>query len=165
MDENTAKLELALLNANSVNIDKTDMITNFTNSGLPKEVIFRMDSLWNYTKIIAGETFEVGKIIIGKIWEFVQENPDMVIGVAVGATIGALVNLVPFLGPILAPISMSIGAVIGGVAGHRLDQKQKGLQVHDGIVGISEDIISIAKNFFKLFAEIFNALKKYFTEK
>lgn len=159
---NEAKLELALLNARTYDIDRIDMITQLTNKGLSQEVVTRMDTLWDKTKFIAGETVQIGKIIIIKIWEFVEANPNMAIGMAVGAAIGALTNMIPFIGPFLAPITMALGAVIGGAAGHRIDKMNKGQKVSDGIIGIAEDIVSMAKEFFKLFAEILNALKEYF---
>jgi len=162
---NDAKLELALLNARAHDVDRIDMITNLTNRGLAQEVITRINSLWDEIKNVAGETIQIGKIIIIKIWDFVEANPNMAIGIAVGAAIGALTSLIPFIGPFLAPITMALGAIIGGVAGHRLDKSNKGQTVKDGKMGIMEDIITLAKEFFKLFAEIFNALKEYFSEK
>jgi outer membrane lipoprotein SlyB len=161
---NEAKLELALLNAKTYGIDRIDMITRFTNRGLAQEVVTRMDELWDKTKVIAGETIQIGKIIIIKIWEFIEANPNMAIGIAVGAAVGALAHMIPFIGSFLAPITMALGAVIGGVAGHRLDKMNKDQRVSYGLIGIAEDVVSIAKEFFRLFAEIFNALKEYFSD-
>jgi hypothetical protein len=77
-----------------------------------------------------------------------------------GAAIGVLVHQVPYLGPFLSPIAMALGVSIGAVAGHRLDKRGKG-QVENSdvnLIAISQDLIEIAKEFFKLLIDIFNAV-------
>jgi hypothetical protein len=158
-----ALLDLVLLNARTYDFDRLDMVVRLVNGGLPQELITRMEALWNETKYVAGEVIHVGKIIMMKIWEFVEANPNMAIGIAIGAAVGALVNMIPFFGPLLAPIVAVLSAVIGGIAGHRIDKRNKGLPVGNGIVGIAEDVITMAKEFFKLFAEIFFVLREHFS--
>jgi len=159
----TAQLKLGLLNAQAAQMNKLDLITRFTNKNLPQEIVTRLEWLWEETKVVAGEVIQIGKIILMKIWEWVERNPNMVIGMAIGGAIGALTSLVPFIGPFLAPIATALGIVIGGLAGHRVDKKSEGQVLGDGKMAIAEDVITMAKEFFKLLAAIFLGLKEYFT--
>ena len=45
---------------------------------------------------------------------------------------------------------------MGGIAGFRLD---RGEDPTDGVVGVTQELILIAKKFFELFANILNALQ------
>lgn len=159
----TAQLKLGLLNAQALQMNKLDLITRFTNKNLPQEIVTRLEWLWEETKVVAGEVVQIGKIILMKIWEWVERNPNMVIGMAIGGAIGALTSLVPFIGPFLAPIATALGIVIGGLAGTRLGKKMDGQVVGAGGMQLAEDMITMAKEFFKLLAAIFLGLKEYFT--
>lgn len=161
MVKEKAELDILLLNATSNDINKLDIISEFINRGLPIEIVTRLESLWDMTKTIANDIINVGKIILIKIWEFIKENVNMAIGIAIGVAIGSLVALVPFFGPFLAPISMLLGGFIGAVNGEKLDRIAKGEDVSNDS-GIIASSIRIAKKFFKLFADIFLALKDYF---
>ena len=165
MQASEAKIEIALLNANVIDVEKIDMITRLTNKGLPQEVITRIDSLWDKSMVIGGETIQIGKIITVKLWEFVEANPHMAVGAAVGVAVGYLISMLPFIGPILSPIATALGVIVGGVIGHRIDKKRKGENVSEGFIGFAEDLITSATEFFKLFVEILKALKEYFTNK
>ena len=154
-----ARMELALLNSKVYELNHEDVFVRLTNSGLPPEVLFRLEGLWEARKVIGGKVVHTGKIIIFEILRFINENPHLATGVAVGAAIGALFTLIPFLGPLLAPIAMAIGLVVGGIAGARID---RGQQIGNGAIGIAQEIIILAEKFFKLFAEIFLALKADF---
>ena len=162
MPVGTAQLKLGLLNAQTAQMNKLDLITRFTNKGLPQEIVTRLDWLWEETKVIAGQVIHLGKIILMKIWEWVERNPNMVIGMAIGAAIGALVSLIPFIGPFLAPIATALGLVIGGIAGHRVDKKMSGHVLGEGKMAIAEDVITMAKEFFRLLAAILLGFKEYF---
>ena len=157
-----AKLQLALLNSASANLEKRDFIVRFTNEGLPQEIVLMLDELWDKTKIVGGEVINIGRILLAKIWEFVAANPNMLIGVACGAAVGALANLIPFVGPFLAPTAMAIGAVVGGIWGFQQDRANRGEVIKGGPIGIAENLVAMAKEFFKLFAGIMIALKDYF---
>jgi hypothetical protein len=158
----TAQLKLGLLNAEAAQLNKLDLITRFTNKGVPQEFVNRLEWLWEESKVVAGEVMQIGKIILMKIWEWVERNPNMVIGMAIGAALGALVSLVPFIGPFLAPITTALGLVIGGVAGTRMTKRLDGQAVGAGGVQLLEDLITMAKEFFMLLAQIFLGLKEYF---
>lgn len=77
-----------------------------------------------------------------------------------GAAIGALVSMIPFLGPYLAPIITLLGVTIGAVAGHQLDKHDKGKFVNTDLnpILITQDLIEIAKEFFKLLIDVFNTV-------
>lgn len=154
-----AKIELALINSKAHELNRVDVFAQLTNAGLPPEVIFRLDELWEATKVIGGKVVHTGKIIIFEIIRFIEENKHLAIGVALGAALGAIVSLIPFLGPMLAPTAAAIGMVIGGVAGARLDRGQK---LEEGGIGIAQELIILAKKFFELFAAMFLALKADF---
>jgi hypothetical protein len=158
----TAQLKLGLLNAEAAQMNQLDLITRFTNKGLPQEIVTRLEWLWDQTKFVAGGVIQIGKILLMKIWEWVERNPNMVIGMAIGAAIGALVGMIPFIGPFLAPIAAALGIVIGGLAGHRVDKQEAGYQLNYGKMAMVEDVITMAKEFFRLLAAIFLGLKEYF---
>ena len=160
LTESEARLRLAILNSNASELDRIDVIAQLTNMGLPQEVITRIEDLWEKTKIIGGQVIHIGKIIIAEIMKFIKENPHLTIGVAIGAAVGALTNMIPFIGPLLAPLATAISMLIGGIAGYRIDQ---GKDLKGGVIGVTQDLIMIAKKFFELFASIFNALRSEFS--
>lgn len=157
MSSSEAQLELTLLNAKTNGFDEHDAFTSFVNAGLPMEIILRLKELWGATKVLGGKVIRIGKIIVIEIIKFINENPNLATGVAVGAAVGSLISLVPYLGPLLAPLSTAIGALLGGLAGARLDRTNKNAQ---GIVGVAQDVIVVARKFFELLASIFMALKE-----
>jgi hypothetical protein len=48
-----------------------------------------------------------------------------------------------------------LGITIGAIAGHILD---KGKEVNEGIIGVAQDILEIARGFFKLLIDVFNSI-------
>lgn len=155
-----AKLKLSLLNSNVTDLDRIDVITQLTNMNLPQEIISRIDALWEKTKIIGGQVIHIGKVILAEIIKFIKENQHLAIGVAIGAAVGALISMIPFIGPLLAPLATAISMLIGGIAGYRIDQ---GKETKDSAIGVTQEIIMIAKKFFELFSNIFNALQSEFS--
>ena len=164
MNEAQAKLKLLALESEVNNFDKLDMIVKLTNLGLPQEFITRMQDLFNFTKKIGRQTIHIGKIIIKKLIDFINENPNLTIGLAVGIGLavlaGMLTSMVPIVGGPLSGIVSSIVATItiplGVLRGHRLDKVMKGEYVGDSII---EDIVTIAKKFWSLFVDILASLK------
>lgn len=149
-----AKLELKRLNSKSQELDELDVFTFFTNAGLPPEVTLRLEALWTEIKFIGSETIHVGKIVIREAIHFIEKNPHLAIGTALGAALAAIVGLVPFLGHLLTPILMILGAFVGS----RIDRGQK----DDGWIGISQEVILLAKKFFDFFASVFRVLEDEF---
>jgi hypothetical protein len=133
----------------------SDLYAWLVDSGLPHEVTIRLHELASYTKKSGNKVLAVGKIILIKIIEFIKAHPNLAMGVALGAAVGLLVNSVPVLGSVLAPLATVLGITIGAIAGHRLD---KGKEVNEGIIGVAQDFIEIAREFFKLFIDVFNAI-------
>ena len=159
LTESEAKLKLSLLNSNVMELDRGDTIMQLTNMDLPQEIITRINELWEKTKIIGGQVIHVGKVILAEIMKFIKENPHLAVGVAIGAAVGALTSMIPFIGPFLAPLATAITMLIGGIAGYRLDQ---GKEPKDGVIGVTQELIMLAKKFFELIGNIFNALQHEF---
>jgi hypothetical protein len=66
--------------------------------------------------------------------------------------------MIPFIGPFLAPVAVAIGLL----AGHRVDKKYAGEDLQYGKMAIAEDVVTMAKEFFRLLAAVFFGLKEYF---
>lgn len=150
-----ANLKMALWQVDADSMSSSELYAWLVDSGLPHEVTIRLHELASYTKKSGNKVLAVGKIILIKIIEFIKAHPNLAMGVALGAAVGLLVNSVPVLGSILAPLATALGITIGAIAGHRLD---KGKEVNEGIIGVAQDIIEIARDFFKLFIDVFNAI-------
>ncbi|MBD2014735.1 DUF2273 domain-containing protein [Microcoleus sp. FACHB-53] len=150
-----ANLKMALWQVDADSMSSSELYAWLVDSGLPHEVTIRLHELASYTKKSGNKVLAVGKIILLKIIEFIKAHPNLAMGVALGAAVGLLVNSVPVLGSVLAPLATVLGITIGAIAGHRLD---KGKEVNEGIIGVAQDIIEIARDFFKLFIDIFNAI-------
>ncbi|MGB5962326.1 MAG: hypothetical protein WBG73_16785 [Coleofasciculaceae cyanobacterium] len=150
-----ANLKMALWQVDADSMSSTELYAWLVDSGLPHEVTIRLHELMTYTKKVGSKVIAVGKIVLIKILEFIKTHPNLVMGVALGAAVGLLVNSVPVIGSVLAPLATVLGITIGAIAGHRLD---KGKEVNEGIIGVAQDIIEIAREFFKLFIDVFNAI-------
>lgn len=164
MNPTIAEAKLMALHANAVDMNWTDAVVNFTNNNVPVEVITRLKELWGTTKIIGEQVYEVGKILVMKIIEFILANPKMAIGAVIGAAVGSLTNAIPWIGSMLAPLSMAIGSFFGAVAGHRLDKIAKGELDSFNNSNIFADLITVAKEFWIVIVEIFKALKNHFQD-
>jgi hypothetical protein len=150
-----ANLKMALWQVDADSMSSSELYAWLVDTGLPHEVTIRLHELASYTKKSGNKVLAVGKIILIKIIEFIKAHPNLAMGVALGAAVGLLVNSVPVLGSVLAPLATVLGITIGAIAGHRLD---KGKEVNEGIIGVAQDIIEIAREFFKLFIDVFNAI-------
>jgi hypothetical protein len=150
-----ANLKMALWQVDADSMTSSDLYAWLVDSGLPHEVTIRLHELASYTKKSGNKVLAIGKILLIKIIEFIKAHPNLAMGVALGAAVGLLVNSVPVLGSVLAPLATVLGITIGAIAGHRLD---KGKEINEGIIGVAQDIIEIAREFFKLFIDVFNAI-------
>lgn len=146
-----ALLDISIMNAEASNTSFTDIFIQLSNEGLPAEVITRMEGIWKTTKVISGEVIQIGKIIVLKIFEFIKANIGLALGLAIGAAISAMVGMIPFIGPwlqhLVEPLLLSLSAFMG-------------YTVETGDSPF-EAAITLAKNFFKLLAETFNAIQEY----
>mgnify|MGYP003377431002 CR=1 FL=1 len=119
----------------------------------------KMVTLFQQTKIIAGKLINIGRIIFAKIYQFIQDNPNLTLGTIIGSVFGFFLAMVPLIGSILSLISPFLGATIGGY----IDYVNKGGRELDStlqqvLVGATHT----TKEFFKLMVEIFNALRNDF---
>lgn len=159
MNQESALLEASMLNAEYMGKDATDLSVQCLNMGMPAELVTRMQQVWETTKEITGEVIQIGKIIVGKILEFIKANQNLSLGVALGAAISAIVGMIPFIGPFLAPLVAYVSIPGGAVVGAKMDGA--GSEVDS----IPAAVIATAKSFFNLIIEIFTALKSHFESK
>lgn len=151
-----AKMELEVLDAQAAKVERIDVVTELTNLGLSQEGVARMEHLWDQKRVIDDQVFNVGRVFVIEILNFVRANPNMAIGVAVGASVGALAKLIPYLESLLAPVAVFFGAAAGTALGSQIDRGRSS----NGIVFVvGEEMIEMAKHFYGLVAAIFNALQ------
>ena len=153
--------------------DMSDIAHRMIEMGIPPEVVTAMQTMLSktvdLTMGIAKQTYQIGKIIFLKIYEFIRKHPNLVLGIAMGAAVsaivGALVGIIPFIGAWLAPLASAITAWIaipvGAIAGHELDKWEQGQPLSKDVM---TSAIEIAKEFWNLIVEIFIALKEHFAE-
>lgn len=164
MDKINAQMELLALEARLSKFNELDFITELTNKGLANEIVTRLQIIGEKVSYVANQSFQIGKIILMKLWDFIKENPNLSIGFAIGLGLallsGMLVNVVPFIGTwlsgIVTPLVALITIPVGTLRGHRLDKLTKGEIVADSIM---EDLITIVKKFWNLLVDIFKTLK------
>ncbi|MEG4197343.1 hypothetical protein [Microcoleus sp. Pol12A5] len=154
LSKGQANLKLALWNAQANSTKSSEVYAQLQELNLPKEFISRLHELITFTKKVGGKVFAVGKIVLLKILEFVKAHPFLVVGAGIGAVVGAaiagLITSVPFLGQVLVPVAAALGitvTVMGAVVGYRLDKQ---------FPNVGEDVGEIVKDFFSLFADVFN---------
>jgi uncharacterized membrane protein len=151
MNRPQAELELILLQAEADATSNADVYIWLRESGLPSEAAIRLTSLMEVTKQVGERVINIGKIVVVKLVEFARKHPNLAVGVAVGVVISLLVSSVPFLGPLLAPIALILGVAVGAIVGHKMDKAQE-INV-DPNLGIAQEIIEIAREFFRLLIE------------
>lgn len=158
MTKAQADLKLTLMQADADSMTNQDLYLWLQDSGLPPEIAGRLHELVDKTRKAGDKVIEVGKIIFLKIIEFVKENPNLSVGVAVSAVISVLLSTIPFLGPILAPIAFALGLI----AGNRLDNKERGAEASSSssLVAIAEDVIQITRKFLTLLIDVFTIIFK-----
>jgi hypothetical protein len=158
-----AKLELALWQAEADKASSSDLYIHLTEMGLPSEIAIRLKELLEIVKPIGEKMVSIGKIIVLKLIEFIDQHPNLATGIALGAAVSSLISSIPFLGPILAPIAIPLGIAVGAIAGHRVDKAQ-GVRMNDnlGLIDIAQDVIEIARVFFQLFIETLMAISSDF---
>lgn len=161
-----ANFKMALWQVEADSMSSSDLYVWIASSGLPDDIAIRLHQLADYTEKVGNKVISVGKIILIKIIEFIKEHPYLSVGVALGVVIGLLVNAIPFIGQILAPLATALGITLGAIAGHRLDKRRQGKELYDlNIIGITEEIVEIAKEFFQLMIEVFSLVFQEITSK
>lgn len=160
-----AKLELALWQAEADTVSSSDLYIRLTAMGLPSEVAIRLKELVELVKPIGEKMVSIGKIIVLKLIDFVENHPYLATGIAVGAAISSLVASIPLLGPFLAPVALPLGITTFAILGHRMDKAQNG-QTNDnlGSIVIAQEVIEIARAFFQLFIDTLKAISAEFSQ-
>ncbi len=154
MNIDRATYEALLLEAEASGLDKTETMAFLSNQGIPLEVITRIDFLWDQTVIVGNQILHIGKIIIKKLIQFIDENPHMLIGLALGIGLALLVASVPYIGSLIAPVVTIAFSTIGALKGYKLDSIINGEYVDDVIV----NIILIVKKFWDFLYDVFNTI-------
>jgi hypothetical protein len=158
MNSSDAMFELSLINAEESSTSYDDFFVWGTEKGIPPEILTRLKAVWDFTKKVAGEVISIGKIIVNTIAKFMKANPNLTVGIAIGAAVGLLSASIPVLGPILAPLGGTLATLYGAGVGAALDHN-----VQDATNPIAA-AISLAKSFFQLIIDIFQAVAGYFKE-
>lgn len=155
MDSQEAELQARTYQDAVENLDKVEAIAYLSNKGVPLEVVTRMETLWQQTIKAGNEIVYIGRAIIARIIEFIEQHPHMAIGLALGLSLCYIANAIPLVGPLIAPIITLIGGAMGAVYGYRVDQVVSG-KVAD--TSIFESAIRLVKEFWELFCDVFRSL-------
>jgi hypothetical protein len=129
-----AKMELAVLNAQTAEFSKAGILRQLESKGLTEDGVSAVAELWEHTQIITGQTFNIGKIIVVEILNFSRANKNWPIDVLLGAAATALGSMAPCLHSILVPIQNTSSRN-------------------------SKETVTITEHFFSLLAAIFNVLE------
>lgn len=158
-----AALELALWQAEADSVSSSVLYVWLRECGMPSEIAIRLKDLIDVTTRIGDKIVSLGRVIAIKLIEFIKQHPNLAVGMALGAVISSLIAAIPFLGPILAPIAIPLGITVGAIAGHRMDKAAVGkMNSEVGVIQLTQDVIEIAREFFKLFIETLLALSSEF---
>ncbi|PSN15837.1 hypothetical protein C7293_05510 [filamentous cyanobacterium CCT1] len=151
-----ANLQIAIWNKQAESSTSEELYVRIQKLGLPEEIVTRLHDLLLKVQQVAGRVIHIGKIILIKLLEFVEEHFFLVAGAGIGAVLGAalagLITSTPFVGQFLAPIAAALGLTVtalGAIAGNELDKV---------IPNFGKSLIDAAKEFFKLFASILTAI-------
>lgn len=146
--------ELSLLNAEASETKFDDFVVDAIERGIPPELITRLKDIWGAAQTIAGEVVAVGRIILGRIMDFVKQNPKLTLGLALGAAVAALVGGIPLIGPLLQPLSAWVATLYGGGVGAAM---QQGDFSGSPFTAATE----LASKFFELLVTIFRSVANY----
>ena len=162
-----AKLKLTLLDKKVEAKNSYEVYSEFLDIGLPPVVMEILDKISKVTWKIAQETFAVGKIILVELLKFVKKHPFVVAGLTVGCLIGAaigglltvspMIANMPLLGSLLVKL-LSVLSTLGKtvfIAGGLI----LGIKLDNKFPDVGQELHEIAKDFFKMLAEILESLQ------
>lgn len=151
-----ANLQLAIWSRQAESTSSEELYVRIQKLGLPEDVVSMLHSLILKVQQIAGKVIQIGKIILIKLLEFIEDHLFLSIGTGIGALLGAalasLITAVPFIGPFLTPIAQALGLTItavGAIAGHNLDKI---------LPSVGKSLVDVAKEFFKFFQGILRTI-------
>lgn len=164
------KMELLILQAKAEQVNEADFISELVNKGLSGEIIAKLQILFSQVQYIGKQIINVGKIILMKLWEFIEENPLLSITIALGFALVALLSLmvgwIPGIGPMIVGILGLIIIPRGIYIGASLDKIwikiKNGEQLGDSFI---EETLEISKKFMTLLVEIFKSVKNELVSK
>lgn len=151
-----ANLQITLWNKQAEATSDDDLYIRIQKLGLPEEIVSRLHDLITKVQDTAGKVIRIGKMVLIKILDFVEEHFFLVAGVGIGAILSAaifgLMTSIPLIGTMLVPIAKIVGIsinVAGAVSGHQLDQV---------LPDVGKNLREIADAFFSFFAQILNTV-------
>ena len=71
-------MELLALESRVSQFNELDFITDLTNKGLANEIVTRLQLIGEKVSYIADQSFQIGKIILMKLWDFIKETASSV---------------------------------------------------------------------------------------
>jgi len=147
-----SQFELLLLDAEARRTSAHTFYDRLLELGTPPEIVYRLASLWRFTRRVGQRLIAVGKIILLKIVEFLAQHPGLCIGAAIGVVLTVLAAHIPFIGPIISPIAGMILIPFGVGVGHAIDTGR----IEDSLL---TNVIRAVKEFF---AAVVDALRAAF---
>lgn len=123
---NNPEIELLLLDAEASRFRRQSFLRWLRDHGVPDEIVFRLARLWRVTRRVGRRVFNVGRIVLKQVCQFMLEHPGLLIGAALGAAISVLVWKIPLLGPLLGPLATIVCTWLGAAVGHDLDCVSRG---------------------------------------
>lgn len=166
-----AKLKLTLLDKKVEAKNSYEVYSEFLELGLPPVVMEILNKISKVTWKIAQETFAVGKIILVELLKFVKKHPFAVVGLTVGCLIGAgigglltvspMLAKIPVLGSLLVKLLSVLSTLcktvfpVGGLI--------LGIELDNNFPNVGQEIHEIAKDFFKMLAEILESLRSRYS--
>jgi hypothetical protein len=148
----TKTFEELVLEAKTVQLDMTETMAYFSNLGVPLEVVIRMEKLWYQIFKIGDRIIHIGKVIILKLISFIEQNPNMMIGIVIGVGLGTLAGMIPLIGSFISPVVTAVFTVYSSLQGMRIDRGMRGEFVGNSVF---QDVIYASKLFWTLFVDIF----------
>ena len=152
MNPEAALLELTLMNAEADEEGFEKFFVQGTKMGIPAEVLTRLSQLWDQVQVIGGHAIAIGKIIVQRIFAFLQANPRVAIGAAIGMAVAYLLTGIPFVGALLAPLMVVLGLAGAGVgAATENEATPSALAV----------LTALVEKFFELLRGVFEGVSQY----
>lgn len=151
MNQNDDGMSLEQMEAATKGKSRRKLVELLMEVGISKEIAYRLGEIWNYTKKVGAKVWKVGRILLVRIVEFITQHPFALSGMALGAVLSLLVAQIPIVGPAIAPVIAVITIPVGAVVGAKLDIDFKKAE------NILNELIHLARDFFKLVIDGFNA--------
>jgi hypothetical protein len=157
-------IELVLLSSRTEEMDKDVQFLRLTNRGLPRELVSRLDDLWDMTRACGGYVIRVGRIIVVKVFEFVDLHSEANVGMSISAAVRAFSEMVPILGPTLEPVTAVVAAHRFGGCFDGTDYEEKLYQSARGFIKLTAQVFNVNGHFFQVLDDVdpdFESFEQY----